>query len=400
MRVVCLSAAVAATAAAGVVVAVVRAVLVPPTARVKDQRVLAVDRESGLITFSRTPDSAIDGRLGFWFDEDHGHARIGRIVSDTGTSITRELLRVDFGNIDAAGRGRFSGWFYLNPGDLGVDYENAVVETDLGPAPAWLVEPHRVGEPSGPSRWMIGVHGRAVTRSETLRSIPVFRSAGYTCLLISYRNDGEAPASEDGRYSLGDTEWRDVEAALQFALDHGATSVVLMGWSMGGATALQAADRSALAHVVDGLVLDSPVISWVDAIDHQARQRGVPRPLRMLAYSMIGQPWGKPLTGLRSPIDLSRLDFVKRAADLAVPTLILHSDGDDYIPSRPSRALAELRGDVVTLESFDTARHTRLWNYDPDRWNRTISDWLAALPARSAQPTSRTARCASRPEAG
>jgi hypothetical protein len=35
----------------------------------------------------------------------------------------------------------------------------------------------------------------------------------------------------------------------------------------------------------------------------------------------------------------------------------------------------------VTFEAFDTALHTRLWNYDPDRWNGAIRAWLSELPA-------------------
>lgn len=390
---------IAAAAATVVAVAVVRGVIVPPVTREEDTIVVSVNHTAGTITFLRTPDAVTDGKLSFWFDAAQGHARIGHIVSETSDTVTRGLLRVDFGDIDSARRGRFNGWFYLYPSELGVDCENVVVETELGPAPAWLVRPDTGNILESENRWVIQVHGRAVMRAETIRAVPVFRDAGYTSLLISYRNDFEAPASADGRYSLGDTEWRDVEAAIAFAKEHGATSVVLMGWSMGAATVLQAVGRSSFASMVTGLVLDSPVIDWVDAIDHQARGRGAAKPLRKIAYAMIGSSWGRLFTGLHAPIDLRRLDFVRRAADLAVPTLILHSDDDDYVPSAPSRALAKARRDIVTLEAFSTARHTKLWNYDPDRWNRAIANWLATLPIHSEQPIARTAHSRGQQEA-
>jgi alpha-beta hydrolase superfamily lysophospholipase len=216
-------------------------------------------------------------------------------------------------------------------------------------------------------------------RAETIRAIPVFRDAGYTSLLISYRNDFEAPPSADGRYALGDTEWRDVDAAIDYAIRNGARSIVLMGWSMGGATVLQALTRSARADVVRGLVLDSPVIDWVTALDYQGRSMGFRGPLRSLVYAMMGAAWGRPFTGQRESIDLARLDFVRRADELTVPVLILHSDDDGYVPSSASHALAAARPDIVTLEVFDTARHTKLWNYDPQRWNGAIAAWLARL---------------------
>lgn len=369
---------------------VTREILVPPVTRREDTDIIGVDEDAGTITFSRSEDAVTDGRLSLWFHAAQGHARIGRIISETVDTVTRELLGVDVGEIGTARHGRFNGWFYLYPSALGLDYEDVTIHTELGPAPAWLVRSAPDNARADEHLWVIQVHGRAVMRAETIRAIPVFREAGYTSLLISYRNDFEAPSSRDGRYSLGDTEWRDVEAALAFAKEQGATSVVLMGWSMGGATVLQAVDRSPLANLVAGVVLDSPVIDWVNALDFQARSKRIATPFRDIAYAMMGSTWGRLFTGLRAPIDFQRLDFVRRAVDITVPTLILHSDADVYVPSAPSRALAEARSDIVTLEIFSNARHTKLWNYDPEHWNRAIKEWLESLPRVSAPSSART----------
>ncbi|GAA3746040.1 alpha/beta fold hydrolase [Leifsonia bigeumensis] len=374
--------AVVAAAVTAAAVLVARKVLVPPMSREEDTDILGVDRETGTITLSRSPDAVVPGRYSFWFGGASGHARVGEILAETAESVTRELIDVEFGDLEAAGRGRFNGWFYRRPEDLGVESEEVVIETELGPAPAWLVRAsreHASGVGRGEGKWVIQVHGRAVSRAETIRAIPVFRDAGYTSLLISYRNDLEAPPSPDGRYALGDTEWRDVDAAIGYAIRNGAKSVVLMGWSMGGAIVLQALTRSARADAVRGLVLESPVIDWVTALDHQGRSQGLRGPLRSLVYAMMGAAWGRPFTGQHASIDLARLDFVRRADELTVPILILHSDDDDYVPSSASHALAGARPDIVTLEAFDTARHTRLWNYDPQRWNGAIAGWLARL---------------------
>lgn len=363
---------------------VTRLILVPPTSREEDTAILGVDRERGTVTFTRSVDAVVPGRYSFWFSGASGHARVGDILAESATSVTRELLAVDFGDLDTAERGRFNGWFYRYPDEVGAEAEDVVVETELGPAPAWLVGPRPEDAASG--RWAILVHGRAVMRAETIRAVPVFRDAGYTTLLISFRNDFEAPPSPDGRYALGDTEWRDVEAAIDYAIRNGARDVVLMGWSMGGATVLQALTRSARADVVRGLVLDSPVIDWVTALDFQGRAMGLRGPLRSIVYSMLGRAWGRPFTGQHAPVDLARLDFVRRAHELTVPILILHSDDDGYIPSSASRDLAAARPDIVTLEAFDTARHARLWNYDPQRWNGAIAAWLARLNGEDVSP--------------
>jgi alpha-beta hydrolase superfamily lysophospholipase len=365
-------AAAGAVAAAAVTVIFARTVVTPPTKRDEDVRILANDDST--ITLSATLDSMTPGRYSLWFGQESGHARVGEILSYTPDTVTRQLLGVDFGDLDTARRGRFSGWFYLGPKDLGFPYEDVEVATELGPAPAWLIP---AAGPTG--RWMIGVHGRAVRRPETLRGVPVFREAGYTSLLISYRNDRDAPATPDNRYSLGDTEWNDVEAAMQFAVDHGAREIVLMGWSMGGATVLQAATRSHLAKFVRGIVLESPVVDWVSALRFQGELNKLPKPLDRLVLGLISRRWAGFLTGQATPIDLGRLDFVTRAGELAVPILLLHSDDDGYIPVDASKALAAARPDIVTFEEFATARHTKLWNYDADRWNASIAGWLEKL---------------------
>jgi dipeptidyl aminopeptidase/acylaminoacyl peptidase len=369
----------AAAATVGVAfasVAVARTVVTPPSRRTDDVRILKVDVRGGRIVLQSTVDSLLPGDYSFWFDGDHGHARVGAILDRVGNRVTRELLRVDFGDLEGARRGRFSGWFWLSPRDLGYPYENVTVSTPLGGAPAWLIEPE--GGPG--SRWVIQVHGRAVRRSETLRAVAPFRDAGYTSLLVSYRNDGDAPQSADFRYALGDREWLDIEAAITFARERGATEIVLMGWSMGGATVLQALTRSSISDVVRGVVLESPVVDWVATLDFQARLRRVPPLVRAGVIALLKSPWAGFFTGLAEPLDFDRLDFVRRAAELDRPILLLHSDDDGFVPATASRALAAARPDIVTFVPFEVARHTKLWNYDRTRWEDSIRDWLRELP--------------------
>ncbi|MDF1479765.1 alpha/beta fold hydrolase [Leifsonia sp. H3M29-4] len=364
--------AVTAAAAAAVTVIFARTVVTPPAKREEDVRILGHDEAT--ITLSATLDSLTPGRYSLWFRQDTGHARVGEILSYTATTVTRQLLGVQLGDLRGATRGRFSGWFYLSPGELPVEFTEVEVETELGPAPAWYVPAERAS-----NRWMIGVHGRAVRRQEAIRAIPVFREAGHDSLLISYRNDGDAPRSPDHRYALGDSEWRDVDAAMRYAVEHGAKEIVLMGWSMGGATVLQALTRSPLADRVTAVVLDSPVVDWVTALEYQGVANRLPKPLQWGVLRLLSQRWAGRVTGQREPIDLHRLDFVRRADELHTPILLLHSDDDGYVPSTASRALAVARPDIVTFEPFDTARHTKLWNYDADRWNAAIRRFLQGV---------------------
>ena len=376
--------ALALVGAAGVLSAIMaKTIVTPPAKREDDTRVFAVDLLGGTVTLQRHRDSVLPGDYSFFFSAGTGHARVGEIIMRTASTVTRRLLGVDYGDLAAARRGRFSGWLYTGPADLGVEWSEVTIPTPVGPAPAWLI-PADAAAPAGaaPGRpWVIQVHGRAVRREEALRAVPVFRAAGYASLLVSYRNDGDAPASSDGRYGLGDTEWPDVAAAIDYAAARGATSIVLMGWSMGGAVVLQALTREPHADLIVGVVLDSPVIDWADVVAAQAIDRRLPRSIARGAMLLMGSRWGARLTGQAVPIDFGRLDFVSRAGDLHRPVLLLHSYDDGFVPATGSRRLAIRRPDIVTFVDFAEARHTKLWNYDPTRWNSEIGAWLARLPA-------------------
>lgn len=369
---------------------VARNVVTPPRRRKEDVAILAVDRAAGWIRLGRTPDTVVPGRYSLWFDHDRGHARVSEILAEDEVSVLRRLDGVQRGDLERASQGRWAGWWYLTPSDLGLPYREVAIETPIGVAPAWRIEPDIASDD-----WVIQVHGRGVTRAEGLRAVDVFRAAGYRCLLISYRNDGDAPPSPDGRYALGEEEWRDVEAAIAYARREGARRIVLMGWSMGGATVLQCITRSPLAEHVDAVVLESPVVDWVSVLRFQAAAAGLHPAVRDAALAMLGSGRGSSWVGLAEPIDFDRLDIVARAAELSIPMLLLHSDDDGFVPSDASIALARSRPDVVRLERFAVARHTKLWNYDPDRWERAIRVWIADQqlgPVTDAATSGRTAR--------
>jgi hypothetical protein len=344
--------------------------VVTPAMRVADTRILSVDPAAQTITLSRTEDTVLPGRYGVFTDGDVGYLKLGSVLSEDLVSVKRKLLTHVPPGAAIAPDAAFSGWYYESPGELHLPFSPELIGSGVGPCPAWLFQ---AGEGD---TWVIQIHGRGTTRSECLRAVPIFHALGITSLVVSYRNDGEAPRSRTGTYTLGATEWRDVDAAVGFARRRGARKVILMGWSMGGAIALQVSLNSAHRDLIGGLILESPVVDWRVVLDYQAKLLGLPAPVTGLAIGALGHDWSSSLTGTGAAIPFDRLDVVARAAELRHPVLILHSDDDGFVPSDASHDLVVARPDLVELIVFDVARHTKLWNYDQERWSTAIRSWL------------------------
>ncbi|TFD79279.1 alpha/beta hydrolase [Cryobacterium fucosi] len=321
----------------------------------------------------RTAQTITDGIYNLWF-ENGGWAQLSAEVFDRGPArIARAMTSSSPGFSPSAGdRASWSGIYFANPTHAGLSARDVAIDTVGGGAPAWLVE----GK-GDRSTWAIHIHGLGSPRAGTLRGVQIAADLGYTSLVISYRNDGGGPTAGSGRSSLGVTEVEDAEAAVHYAMQNGAQRIVLFGWSMGATIALQLVDRARYHGIVAGVVLESPVLDWVAVIKANCVRSGLPAATGILAIPWLALRPLSHMVGLPTTIPLRDLDWVERAAELTVPTLIIHGTRDDSAPIRVSQVLHDLRPDLVDLEVF-TAGHTLSWNSDPERWRSTVTEWLSA----------------------
>ena len=245
----------------------------------------------------------------------------------------------------------------------GLPFQQVSFESDIGTLGAW-----RLNGSSG--RWAIIVHGRAASRETALRALPAFAGSGLSSLVIDYRNDQGAPSSASGLYDHGQSEWKDLEAAVGYALDQGARHIVLVGYSMGGAIVANFLYRSEVAANVRGVVLDSPMLDFGDVVDFGAARRKLPGLLTWL---------GKTAASLRYGVSWSDLDYLGRADELAPSILLIHGDADRTVHIRTSDALAAARPDLVTYLRVAGAGHAQSWNANPQAYQRAIVEFLAEL---------------------
>jgi pimeloyl-ACP methyl ester carboxylesterase len=119
-------------------------------------------------------------------------------------------------------------------------------------------------------------HMRPADQTSWFRFASRLADAGYLVLTYDFRGycpGGEGGCSE-GERDVGEM-WRDVVAAVELVRSEGATSVALVGASMGGTASLVAAAREDLevravitlsAPIsIEGLVVDGPLLSQISA---------------------------------------------------------------------------------------------------------------------------------------
>jgi len=376
---VALGSGVAAAAAAGVGWAIARRLTAPVDPRTFDLAIRGIehdgDGDGGLIVLDRTEQTTADGIYNLWFERG-GWAQLSTEVVDRGpTRVARRIMGTTPGLTPKVGdRASWSGIYYASPADAGLHARDITITTPAGPCPAWRID-------GDPSTWVIHMHGLSSTRAGTLRGVLAATELGYTSLIVSYRNTAEGPRVGTGRSTLGRTETADVDEAIGYAVRRGAQRIVIFGWSMGAAIALQLADHPRHQGLIAALVLDSPVLNWTEVVKANCARSGLPAAVGHLAL-----PWltAEPLAravGLPGHIPLRSFDWTSRATDLTTPTLILHGTRDDSVPIRLSRALRNARPDLVDLATFD-AGHTLCWNTAPDRWQDAVTTWLKARVPR------------------
>ncbi|MGW7101967.1 alpha/beta hydrolase [Streptomyces sp. NPDC054838] len=306
------------------------------------------------------------GRYGL--DAPGVHAVVGPVLTDVphgpGT-VVRGLLAVTHGSLDPGTRVVLTPQVHLgNPRTaLGLDHADVDVPGELGPLPAWFV-------PAARDTWVITVHGLGGTREHPMVVMPFLHRHGLPVLDLAYRGDLGAPRSPDGVGHLGESEWRDVDAAIRYALRYGARRVILYGWSTGATMALHAAERSALADRISGLVLDSPVLDWHATLRALAAARGTPAPL---------MPFVVRAAESRAGLRVDRSPPGANPGALRMPVLIFHGPDDTLAPWGPARRLAADRPDLVTLKPVPGAPHGAMWNAAPEEYEETLRRFLTPL---------------------
>lgn len=210
---------------------------------------------------------------------------------------------------------------------------------------AWYV-PAGSGAADAPT--VVVAHGWGSNKSGMLERAAILHD-DYHLLLLDFRNHGQ---SGDAQTTIGVRESGDLRAMIDWLeAEKGADRIVLFGVSMGGASALAAADRDPR---VDALIIESTHATLANAVQARLDRAGYPLSLPASWAVLLGSL-------LRTGEDVSAVDPVQEITRLEErPVLLVYGGADDSIGPNDAtdmRDAAEAAGSPVELRVCDAAGH-------------------------------------------
>jgi pimeloyl-ACP methyl ester carboxylesterase len=320
----------------------------------------------------------------------NGDAVVGNIISTEGTTVERELLNIN-GTIVVGDKIRgtslvvrddnneykilgTSGWsgqasegVYTPKSVSNLDYETIYYKSELGEFPAYLTN-------KGDKGIVIFVHG---FRGDYSREVFAKMRAGeivdmgYRSMIISYRNDKGLPKDPSGIFQYGTTEWKDIDGAINKALEF-TDNVVLFGTSGGGGPISSWLKNSVDKRKIKGIIYEAPVINFWESVEVNGAARYPWVPGQLFGYFKI-------FTEIRYDVDFQKMNFTDAVINSDIPVLLFHGDDDEWVPIEMSDLIASSRDTNFTYIRYENVGHVTSWNADPDNYVYQLSQFLAGL---------------------
>jgi uncharacterized protein len=206
-----------------------------------------------------------------------------------------------------------------------------------------------------------GVHGQLLNIAGNLAG------RGFPVLLFDLRGSG---ASQGAYVTLGAREVRDVGGAIDFLAERELTpgGVNLLGYSMGAATVLLAAQQEPLVRAV---AADSAYVDLASVVEfHLARHPPWLRAFEPGAFLM-----STVLLGI-SPDTIRPIDAVPALAERGLPLLAIHGEADSVVPFEHARRLASAYGPGVQTYFLPGSEHLRAYESEPDIYTSRLAEFF------------------------
>ncbi|HEY4000770.1 MAG TPA: alpha/beta fold hydrolase [Candidatus Xenobia bacterium] len=249
------------------------------------------------------------------------------------------------------------------PADYDVAYQTLTFQTPTGAVlKGWFLS-----NPAAHGRTAVGLHGISANKAIFLdRAMPLYR-LGFNVLMLDLRRHGD---STGDMTTYGYLESRDVVAAIDQLVrrpDVDPRGVVVMGWSMGGATALQTLPYSKVRAVIS----DSAFSDLAAIMAFRGSQWHVPSwPFQTLC------DWEVSLV---APFQVTDVCPLRCLAASRKPVLLIHGGRDSSVPFSQGLQLSRAGDPAESFWAVPDAGHCLAEPLHPTEYQQHLAAFLQQL---------------------
>lgn len=214
----------------------------------------------------------------------------------------------------------------------------------------------------------IGFHGyRATALRDFCVGANETLSRGHNLLLIDQRGQCQ---SEGNTTTMGIKEHLDVKSWADYATKRFGkdTKIVLYGVSMGAASVIMATALNLPENVV-GVIADCPYSSAKDIVLNVAKQD-------MRISPVIAYPFVYLAARIFGDFDINKTTCKDAVKNTKVPIIILHGEGDLYVPCFMSEEIEKANPNMVKRYTFKDADHGLSFFADKDRYRKITGEFF------------------------
>lgn len=209
--------------------------------------------------------------------------------------------------------------------------------------------------PAAKDGWvLLYLHGNADNMSENLNHSKRFHLMGFSVFIMDYRGYGIS----QGDFPTESTVYEDAETAWNYLVKQRGISpkkIVIYGHSLGGAIAIELADRHPNAA---GAIIECSFTSMRDMVDYQYPY-----------FNVFPIDW----------ILTHRFDSIAKVKSLKMPVLFTHGTADDVVPIDMSQALFAATPEPKQLFIVPNADHNNIASVSGDKYFETIRKFMKLI---------------------
>lgn len=192
----------------------------------------------------------------------------------------------------------------------------------------------------GDSRGVLLLHSFTSTTRDMKKLAESLQADGYSCYVPSYRGHG-LPVEQLLETSPSDW-WADVVEGYNILKEHGATSIAVIGVSLGGVFALKLAETYAVEKIV---IMSVPYARSADDLFERVLAYGLNyKKLIRTERDLFERELGELLEADRTPLQqFSTMidDVMRNLASITAPIHILYGERDEPLYEKSAARIAE-----------------------------------------------------------